>query len=87
VWGVDVAETALAIALEKAAQRSIEGKFAIADALHLELLGRAFETVLDCALFHTFGSGERSASVSPDRLRTRFAPQGAAAWLAKVERT
>jgi hypothetical protein len=32
-------------------------------------------------------SGWSVASVSPDRLRTRFAPQGTAAWLAKVERT
>jgi ubiquinone/menaquinone biosynthesis C-methylase UbiE len=136
--GVDVAETALSIAREKAAQRSIEAEFAVADALQLDRLGRVFETVLDCALLHTFDSGERRdyvaslatvtspgghlyvvcfsdegpgpfgphpvsqeelraafegnsgwrvASVSPDRLRTRLAPQGTAAWLAKVERT
>jgi SAM-dependent methyltransferase len=138
VLGVDVAETALAIAREKAAQRGIDAEFAAADALHLDRLGRTFETVLDCALFHTFDGGERRdyvaslasvtapgghlsvvcfsdegpdpigphpvsqeelrapferaggwtiASVSPDRLRTRFAPQGAAAWVARVERT
>jgi len=54
VLGVDVAETALAIARQKAADRGIEVEFAPADALQLEHLGRRFETVLDCGLFHTF---------------------------------
>ncbi len=31
-----------------------------ADALELRQLGRSFDTVLDCGLFHTFGSDERS---------------------------
>jgi hypothetical protein len=48
-----VAETALAIAREKAADRWIEVEFAAADAFQLERLGRRFETVLDCGLFHT----------------------------------
>ncbi|HEY3829808.1 MAG TPA: methyltransferase domain-containing protein [Solirubrobacteraceae bacterium] len=59
VLGVDVAETALSIAREKAAVRGIDADFAVADALHLNRLGRAFETVLDCGLFHTFDSDER----------------------------
>ena len=59
VLGVDVAETALSIAREKAAARGIDADFAAADALHLDRLGRAFETVLDCGLFHTFDSDER----------------------------
>jgi SAM-dependent methyltransferase len=59
VLGVDVAETALAIAREKAAQRGIEVEFAAADGLHLERLGRMFETVMDCGLFHTFDGDER----------------------------
>jgi len=54
VLGVDVAETALAIAREKASDRGIELEFAAADAFHLERLGRMFQTVLDCGLFHTF---------------------------------
>src|SRR3954447_12401160 len=40
VLGVDVAETALAIAREKASERKIEAEFATADALHLYRLGR-----------------------------------------------
>ena len=132
-----MAETALSIAREKAARRGITADFAVADALHLERLGRVFETVLDCGLFHSFDSDERRdyvaslgsvtgrggdlymlcfsdvgpdpagphpvaqeelkaafdhsggwsvASVSPDRLQTRFHAQGAAAWLARIER-
>jgi len=54
VLGVDVAETALAIAREKAAGRGVEVEFAAADALQLERLARKFRTVLDCGLFHTF---------------------------------
>jgi SAM-dependent methyltransferase len=61
VLGFDVAETALVIAREKAAARGIEVEFVAADALQLERLGRMFETVLDCGLFHTFDSDERSA--------------------------
>src|SRR5579884_751428 len=135
VLGVDVAETAVAIAREKAAARGVDADFLVADALHLERLGRAFETVLDCGLFHTFdraerrayvaslasatsrggrlhvlcfsdagpatgphplsraelsaafgpSSGWRVASVSPERIRTRFDAQGLPAWLATVE--
>ncbi len=64
VLGVDVAETALRIAREKAAGRGIEAEFAAADALRLERLGRSFETVLDCGLFHSFDAGERPRYVA-----------------------
>jgi ubiquinone/menaquinone biosynthesis C-methylase UbiE len=59
VLGVDVAETALAVARSKADDRGIEVEFAAADAFQLERLGRRFETVLDCGLFHTFDVDER----------------------------
>jgi SAM-dependent methyltransferase len=64
VLGVDVAETALAMAREKAAERGIAVEFAAADAFHLERLGRKFETVLDCGLFHTFEVDERPGYVA-----------------------
>jgi SAM-dependent methyltransferase len=64
VLGVDVAETALAIARAKAADRGIEAEFATADALRLERLGRRFATVLDCGLFHTFDGDERPGYVA-----------------------
>ena len=137
VLGVDVAETAVTIARESAAGRGIDADFVVGDALHLDRLGRMFETVLDCGLFHAFDSDERHdyvaslasvtsrggqlyvlcfgdvgpepcgphpvsqeelgaafdrgsgwsvAAITPELLETRFAPQGAPAWLAKIER-
>ncbi|WP_280437926.1 class I SAM-dependent methyltransferase [Nocardia carnea] len=59
VLGVDVAVGALETARANAAERGLEAEFAIADALHLELSGRRFDTVLDSGLFHTLDSGER----------------------------
>lgn len=61
VLGVDVAGTAVAMAREKAAARGIDAEFEVADALQLERLGRRFDTVLDCGLFHTFDGAERPA--------------------------
>jgi len=137
VLGLDVAERALSIAREKAARRDLDADFVVADALRLDGLGRMFETVLDCGLFHTFDGDERRdyvaglasvtrrgghlyvlcfsdvgpggcgphpvsrkeltaaftargrwsvASVSADRIQTRFDAQGAPAWLAMIER-
>jgi len=64
VLGVDVAETALAIAREKAVARGIDAEFSLADAFHLARLGRRFETVMDCGLFHTFDADERPRYVA-----------------------
>ena len=68
VVGVDVAETALAIARQKARDRkndrTIEVQFAAADVFHLQRLGRTFQTVLDCGLFHTFDGDERTQYVA-----------------------
>jgi SAM-dependent methyltransferase len=136
VLGVDVAETALAMARKKAADRGIAAEFALADALHLERVARRFQTVLDCGLFHAFEGSERTryvaslgsvtepgatlyllcfsdagpntgphpvreedlraafgpghgwqiASFSPDRILTRFHPNGAPAWFAIARR-
>jgi SAM-dependent methyltransferase len=64
VLGVDVAETALDIARQKAKDRNIKAEFAPADAFHLERLDRTFQKVLDCGLFHTFSADERPAYVA-----------------------
>lgn len=64
VLGVDVAQTALSIAREKAAASGLDVDFAMADALHLDRLGRVFATVLDCGLFHSFDSDERGDYVA-----------------------
>jgi 2-polyprenyl-3-methyl-5-hydroxy-6-metoxy-1,4-benzoquinol methylase len=64
VLGVDVAETAIAMAREKAAARNLDADFELADALHLERLDRTFDTLLDCGLLHTFDAEERPAYVA-----------------------
>ncbi|QIS15029.1 methyltransferase domain-containing protein [Nocardia arthritidis] len=64
VLGVDVAETAVAVARKKAAERGIAAEFAVADAFRLDRLGRRFDTVLDCGLFHTFDRDERRKYVA-----------------------
>ena len=64
VLGVDVAETALAMARKKAVDRGIKAEFAAADALHLEHLRRRFDTVVDCGLFHSYDAEERQAYVA-----------------------
>lgn len=64
VMGVDVAESAVTSAREKAAERGLAAEFAVADALRLEQLRRRFDTVLDCGLFHTFDRDERVAYVA-----------------------
>jgi len=64
VLGIDVAETALALARQKAARRGIEVEFATADAFQLDRLGRKFAAVLDCGLFHTFDCDERAQYVA-----------------------
>jgi SAM-dependent methyltransferase len=69
VLGIDVAETALAIARQKAKglltkDLVINAEFTAADAFHLERLSRRFQTVLDCGLFHTFSGDERPAYVA-----------------------
>jgi SAM-dependent methyltransferase len=64
VLGVDVAETALAIARAKAEERGLEAEFSAADAFQLQRLGRTFTTVLDCGLFHTCDSDERARYVA-----------------------
>ncbi|MFF5986703.1 class I SAM-dependent methyltransferase [Prauserella flavalba] len=64
VLGVDVAETALELARAKAEARGVAAEFAVADALHLERLGRTFDTVLDCGLFHALDGDERRRYVA-----------------------
>jgi SAM-dependent methyltransferase len=137
VLGVDVSATAVSTARESATARGVDAEFIVADALRLGRMGRVFDTVLDCALFHTFDDDERRdyvvslasvtrpggrlyilcfsdtdpeiagphpvgrqelsapftrnsgwsiASISPERLQASFAPEGAPAWLATIER-
>ncbi|WP_282777672.1 MULTISPECIES: class I SAM-dependent methyltransferase [unclassified Nocardia] len=61
VLGVDVAETAIAMARRKATARGLHAEFAVADAFRLHLLHRTFDTIVDSGLFHTFDADERTA--------------------------
>jgi SAM-dependent methyltransferase len=70
--GIDAAPTAIGLATEKAAQRSLNAHFEVWDALDLPAFGEQFDTVLDCGLFHVFDDDDRarfvgslSASVEP----------------------
>ncbi len=60
VLGVDVAETAIAVAQQKAHDREIQAEFAVADCFELGRLGRTFDTVMDCGMFHTCDADERA---------------------------
>jgi SAM-dependent methyltransferase len=57
--GVDAAPTAIRLAREKAAQRSLQVTFEVGEALDLSGLG-TFDTVLDCGLFHVFDDDDRA---------------------------
>ena len=63
VLGVDWAAAAVDMARAKAARRSVDVEFEVADAHRLDLLGRSFDTVLDSALFHTFSDDARATYV------------------------
>jgi SAM-dependent methyltransferase len=69
VVGVDVAAAAVERARRKARERGLTATFQVADALDLDpgALGRTFDTVIDCGLFHTFtdeGRERYAASVA-----------------------
>ncbi len=57
--GVDIAAGAIARAEAKAAERNLRAEFLTGDARQLHQIGRAFDTVLDCGLFHIFDDDDR----------------------------
>jgi cyclopropane fatty-acyl-phospholipid synthase-like methyltransferase len=64
VWGIDSSPTAIQKARDKAASRGVTATFHVADALHLEALGRTFEMVIDSGLFHVFSDEARRLFVT-----------------------
>lgn len=58
-FGIDVAATAIDRARRNAAERGLAASFEVADALALDQLGRVFDTVIDCGLFHIFDDEAR----------------------------
>ncbi len=63
VLGLDFVPLAIERAKAKAAQRGINAHFIVGNALELKKLGRKFDTVIDCGLFHTFADEERPAFI------------------------
>jgi cyclopropane fatty-acyl-phospholipid synthase-like methyltransferase len=61
--GVDISSTAISLAKQKAAERGLEIRFGVADALELPELGE-FDTVIDCGVFHVFDDDDRARFVS-----------------------
>lgn len=59
VVAIDVAASAVESGQEKASARGLPVEFLVGDALQLADLGREFDSVLDCGLFHTFDDAER----------------------------
>src|SRR5271166_4651812 len=63
VWGLDFIPVAIERAMAKAKERGLGVHFQVVDALKLDQLGRQFDTVIDCGLFHTFTDEERPVFV------------------------
>ena len=59
VWGIDHSEVAVERARSKARGRGIDVTWIVGHALNLAQLGRKFDTVIDCGLFHQLGAGKR----------------------------
>ena len=72
--GIDMAQTAIAIAQDKARDRGLTARFLVWDALLLSDLNDQFDTVLDCGLFHVFEDDDRVQYV--DSLRAVLPPDG-----------
>ena len=62
-WGIDFVPVAIDRAKTKAVERRIDAHFIVGNALELNRLGRPFDTVIDCGLFHTFTDEERPVFV------------------------
>lgn len=64
VLGVDFVAKAIDQAKVKAANRNSKARFEVADATALDQLGRTFDSVIDCGLFHTFDDENRPRYVA-----------------------
>jgi len=61
--GLDLSPRAIELAKQKAANRSLQVRFLVWDALRLPELDEQFDTVLDCGLFHVFDDDDRERFV------------------------
>ena len=63
VLGIDFIDTPLETARRKAEERGVRAEFRQMDALKLTALGRTFDSVIDCGLFHVLSDEDRAAYV------------------------
>jgi cyclopropane fatty-acyl-phospholipid synthase-like methyltransferase len=84
VLGVDIAPSAIEKAKAKAAARGLKATFRLLDALRLNELEGAFDTVIDSGLFHSFSDEERPPFVRG--LAAVLKPGGSYVMLAFSER-
>ncbi|MGO9971868.1 MAG: class I SAM-dependent methyltransferase, partial [Solirubrobacteraceae bacterium] len=61
--GIDVSARAIEIARRKAAERGVDTHFEVLDALRLDTLGEAFDTIVDSGLLHIFDDAARARYV------------------------
>lgn len=59
IWGIDSVPAAIGTARKKAEERGITATFLVMNTLNLHEIGRTFDTVIDCGLFHTLSDSER----------------------------
>jgi cyclopropane fatty-acyl-phospholipid synthase-like methyltransferase len=59
VWALDFVAVAIERGISKAQERGLSVHLQVGDALKLDQLGRTFDTVIDCGLFHIFTDDER----------------------------
>ena len=59
-FGVDISPRAIELSRAKAAERGVPAQFEVANALYLGELGRGFDTIIDCGVFHTFDDADRA---------------------------
>jgi SAM-dependent methyltransferase len=62
-FGVDISPRAIEQAQAKAAERDVPAQFEVANVLYLGELGRAFDTIIDSGVFHTFDDADRARYV------------------------
>jgi len=72
--GVDSSPRAINRARRKAAERNLDVRFLLGDALNLSRLDGRFDTAIDCGLFHVFGDEDRARYVGS--LRSAISPGG-----------
>ncbi len=74
VWGIDLVDVAIERANAKAKERGLKATFKVHSAFKLDLLGKKFDTVIDCGMFHTLDDDERTCFL--DNLRSALVMGG-----------